>query len=225
MKNDPPKLVDPLPPTEERARLFSRDSSPWSEFTGPLHSPADLRVSLEVLGFVRAMPAAFHSSNVPPKPKARRKKRLMCRPFDRRGHCGIAAFFAVPATPEGLAYAAHAAAAARAKGRAAGLAFCSRAGQRIEVFRAWVRQQRKKAPRTAKRTGCQSKESGKPADHSGRITASITWITPLLVAMSVLVTLDMPLAVPPITPSSVEIFTVQPPELAGHAGCSSTTSS
>jgi len=30
-----------------------------------------------------------------------------------------------------------------------------------------------------------------------------------------LVTLNMPLAVPTITPSSVEIFTVQPPELAG----------
>lgn len=110
VKNDSPKLVDPLPPTEERSRLFSRDSSPWSEFTGPLHSPADLRVSPEVLGFVRAMPAAFHSSNVPPKPMARREKRLMCRPFDWRGHCVIAAFFTVPATPEGLAYAAHAAA-------------------------------------------------------------------------------------------------------------------
>lgn len=56
----------------------------------------------------------------------------------------------------------------------------------------------------------------------GRITASTTWMTPLVALMSVFTTFEVPLAVPTLTPPSVEIKSVPPP--AALASLSFTTS-
>ncbi len=56
----------------------------------------------------------------------------------------------------------------------------------------------------------------------GRITASTTWMTPLVALMSVFTTFEVPLAVPTFTPPSVEIRSVPPPAVL--ASLSFTTS-
>ena len=56
----------------------------------------------------------------------------------------------------------------------------------------------------------------------GRMTASITWITPFFALMSVFTTLASPVAVPTLTPPSVETFTTLPPAVL--ASVSFTTS-